>query len=61
MGINGKGLAVMNTLVSALSRWIIENCETVEEVCQALNDTNSPIGPGIRQGGTCLGVIDHMI
>jgi hypothetical protein len=71
MGINEKGLAVMNTQVSALAfggsgldngalnRWIIENCETVEEVCQALNDTSSPIGPGKRQGGTCIGVIDR--
>ncbi|MEM3701024.1 MAG: M14 family zinc carboxypeptidase [Candidatus Bathyarchaeia archaeon] len=71
MGINEKGLAIMNTKVSALgfggsgldngalNRWIIENCETVEEVCRALNDTNSPIGPGKRQGGTCIGVIDR--
>jgi hypothetical protein len=71
MGINEKGLAVMNTQVSALgfggsgldngalNRWIIENCETVEEVCRALNDTNSPIGPGKRLGGTCIGVIDR--
>jgi len=71
MGINEKGLAVMNTLVSALgfggsgldngalNRWIIENCETVEEVCFELNNTDSPIGPGKRQGGTCVGVIDR--
>jgi len=71
MGINEKGLAVMNTLVSALgfggsgldngalNRWIIENCETVEEVCFELNNTNGPIGPGKRQGGTCIGVIDR--
>ncbi|MDH7564234.1 MAG: M14 family zinc carboxypeptidase [Candidatus Bathyarchaeota archaeon] len=71
MGINEKGLAVMNTLVSALgfggsgmdngalNRWIIEHCETVEEVCFELNNTNGPIGPGKRQGGTCVGVIDR--
>ncbi|MGQ9640626.1 MAG: carcinine hydrolase/isopenicillin-N N-acyltransferase family protein [Candidatus Bathycorpusculaceae bacterium] len=71
MGINEKGLAVMNTLVSALgfggsgldngalNRWIIEHCETVEEVCFELNNTDGPIGPGKRQGGTCVGVIDR--
>ncbi len=71
MGINEKGLAVMNTQVSALAfggsgldngalnRWIIENCETVQEVCFELNNTDSPIGPGKRQGGTCVGVIDR--
>ena len=71
MGINEKGLAVMNTAVNALAfggggldndalnRWIIENCETVEEVCFELNNTEGPIGPGKRQGGTCVGVIDR--
>ena len=71
MGINERGLAVMNTAVSALgfggsgldngalNRWIIQHCETVEEVCLELNSTNSPIGPGKRQGGTCVGVIDR--
>jgi hypothetical protein len=71
MGINEKGLAVMNTAVSALAfggsgldngalnRWIIEHCETVEEVCFELNNTDSTIGPGKRQGGTCIGVIDR--
>jgi hypothetical protein len=71
MGINEKGLAVMNTLVSALgfggsgmdngalNRWIIEHCETVEEVCFELNNTSGPIGPGKRLGGTCVGVIDR--
>jgi len=71
MGINEKGLAVMNTLVSALrfggssmdngalNRWIVEHCETVEEVCFELNNTNGPIGPGKRLGGTCVGVIDR--
>jgi hypothetical protein len=71
MGMNEKGLAVMNTAVSALgfggsglgngelNEWIIKYCQTVEEVCQKLNDTSSPIGPGKRLGGTCVGVIDR--
>ena len=71
MGINERGLAVMNTAVSALAfggsglnngdlnRWIVENCETVQEVCFELNNTEGPIGPGKRQGGTCVGVIDR--
>jgi hypothetical protein len=71
MGINEKGLAVMNTAVSALgfggsgldngalNRWMIEHCETVEEVCFELNNTSGEIGPGKRQGGTCVGVIDR--
>jgi len=71
MGINERGLAVMNTQVSALgfggsgmdngalNRWIIQHCETVEEVCFQLNYTSGEIGPGKRQGGTCVGVIDR--
>ena len=71
MGINERGLAVMNTAVGALAfggggldngelnRWIIQHCETVEEVCFELNNTNSEIGPGKRFGGTCVGVVDR--
>lgn len=71
MGINEQGLAVMNTLVGvlkfggagmdngALNAWIVKHCETVEEVCFELNNTESPIGPGKRLGGACVGVIDR--
>ena len=71
MGINEKGLAVMNTAVGALgfggsgmdngalNQWIIQHCETVDQVCYELNNTSGPIGPGKRQGGTCVGVIDR--
>ena len=71
MGINERGLAVMNTAVGALgfggsgmdngalNRWIVKYCETVDEVCFELNNTDSPIGPGKRFGGTCVGVIDR--
>lgn len=71
MGINERGLAVMNTLVSALgfggggmgngalNRWILEHCETVSQVCYELNNTNGEIGPGKRWGGTCVGVVDR--
>lgn len=71
MGINERGLAVMNTAVGALgfggsgmdngalNGWIVKHCETVEEVCFELNNTESPIGPGNRLGGTCVGVVDR--
>lgn len=71
MGINERGLAVMNTAVGALAfggggldngelnRWIIQHCETVEEVCFELNNTSGEIGPGKRFGGTCVGVVDR--
>ena len=71
MGINERGLAVMNTLVGALgfggggmdngalNRWILEHCETVSQVCFELNNTGGEIGPGKRWGGTCVGVIDR--
>jgi hypothetical protein len=71
MGMNEKGLAVMNTMVGALgfggvgmdngqlNEWIVKYCQTVNEVCRRLNDTDSPIGPGKRQGGTCVGVVDR--
>jgi len=71
MGINERGLAVMNTAVdalgfggggmdnAALNRWIIQHCETVSQVCSELNNTSGEIGPGKRFGGTCVGVIDR--
>jgi len=71
MGINERGLAVMNTAVGALgfggsgmdngalNAWIVKHCETVDEVCFELNNTDGPIGPGKRFGGTCVGVIDR--
>lgn len=71
MGMNERGLAVMNTAMSilafggagmdngGLNAWIIRNCETVEEVCFELNNTESEIGPYKRHGGTCIGVIDR--
>ena len=71
MGINERGLAVMNTQVSALgfggggmdnptlNRWIVQHCETVSQVGYELNNTSGEIGPGKRLGGTCVGVIDR--
>jgi len=71
MGINERGLAVMNTAVGALgfggsgldngalNAWIVKHCETVEEVCFELNNTDGPVGPGKRLGGTCVGVVDR--
>ncbi len=71
MGMNERGLAVMNTAMSVLAfggagmdngglnEWIIRNCETVEEVCFELNNTEGKIGPYKRHGGTCIGVIDR--
>jgi hypothetical protein len=71
MGINERGLAVMNTYVEelefggagmdngGLNDWIAQHCETVEEVCFELNNTESEIGPGKRIGGTCVGVVDR--
>jgi len=70
MGINERGLAVANTAVGALrfggsgmdngalNAWIIKHCETVEEVCSKLNDTESPIGPGKRLGGASGSLTD---
>lgn len=71
MGINERGLAVMNTAVGALrfggagmdngalNAWIVKHCETVDEVCFELNNTEGAIGPGKRLGGTCVGVVDR--
>jgi hypothetical protein len=71
MGMNERGLAVMNTAVSALgfggggmdngalNRWILEHCETVSQACYELNNTNGEIGPRKRWGGTCVGVVDR--
>lgn len=71
MGMNERGLALTNNVVSnlgfggagldngALNKKILATYETVDQVCQALNDTNSPIGPGKRSGGTCIGLIDR--
>jgi len=71
MGINERGLAIMNTGVSllmfggigldngALNAWIVGHCETVEEVCFELNNSDGPIGTWKRFGGTCVGVIDR--
>jgi hypothetical protein len=71
MGINERGLAVMNTAVGALgfggsgmdngvlNRWILEHCETVSQVCYELNNTGGEVGPGKRLGGTCVGVVDR--
>lgn len=71
MGMNEKGLAVMNTYLGSLrfsgggldngplNQWIVQHCETVDQVCFELNSTVSEIGPGKRVGGTCVGVIDR--
>ena len=75
MGINEKGLAVMNTYLPALAgpepiegnlrlnQMILERYETVSEVSNALNDEYSLIGPVYRSNlgsvATCIGVIDR--
>lgn len=71
MGMNERGLAVMNTFQGALrfggsgldngplNQWIVQHCESVDQVCFELNSTASEIGPGKRVGGTCVGVIDR--
>jgi hypothetical protein len=75
MGINEKGLAVMNTYLPALAgsdpiegnlllnQKILEYHESVEEVAHALNDSHSTIGPVYRHYlgnvATCIGVIDR--
>ena len=74
MGINEKGLAVMNTAMPALetepgygnlllNQKILEGYESVESVATALQDTSSDIGPVNRAslGGiaTCVGVVDR--
>jgi len=74
MGINEKGLAVMNTAMPILeptpgegnlelNRLILENYESVTEVAMNLNNTHSGIGPIYRSDvgtiATCVGVIDR--
>lgn len=72
MGMNEKGLAIENTVVSeleydssrmsngVLNRWIVQHCATVDEVCFELNNSAGAIGPGKRAGGTCIGVVDSL-
>ena len=74
MGINERGLAVMNTAMPALesepgignlflNQKILELYESVTDVAIALNDSGSPIGPKYRSAtgaiATCLGIIDR--
>ncbi|MBN2230696.1 MAG: hypothetical protein JW779_13995 [Candidatus Thorarchaeota archaeon] len=74
MGINERGLAVMNTAMPILetepgygnlelNRKILLYFESVAEVANALNDTYSMIGPTYRSSSgavaTCIGVIDR--
>lgn len=75
MGINEKGLAVMNTYLPALAgsepiegnlqlnQKIMEYFETVSDVARALNNSHSLIGPVYRSYlgsvATCIGVIDR--
>ncbi|KXH74839.1 MAG: hypothetical protein AM326_09495 [Candidatus Thorarchaeota archaeon SMTZ-45] len=75
MGINEKGLAVMNTYLPALAgsepitgnvllnQRILELFESVSDVAHALNNSYSIIGPVYRASlgniATCVGVIDR--
>jgi hypothetical protein len=74
MGINERGLAVMNTAMPSLepdpaygnlplNRKILETCESVEEVARRLNDSRDEIGPVYRSAlgtvATCVGVVDR--
>jgi len=74
MGINEKGLAVMNTAMPALetepgygnlllNQKILEGYDSVEAVAVGLQDTSSDIGPLQRSslGGiaTCVGIVDR--
>ena len=75
MGINEKGLAVMNTYLPTLAgsepilgnlllnQLILEYYDSVPDVAQALNDSYSLIGPVYRHYlgsvATCIGVIDR--
>jgi len=74
MGINEKGLAVMNTAMPELepepglgnlnlNQKILEKYESVVDVARALNDSRSVIGPYYRylMGtiATCVGIIDR--
>lgn len=74
MGINEKGLAVMNTAMPALetepgygnlilNQKILEEYESVSDVAIALNDNTSFIGPNNRSSlgtiATCVGIVDR--
>ena len=74
MGINEKGLAVMNTAMPELesepgvgnlnlNQKILEEYESVVDVAQALNDSRSFIGPTYRYSlgtiATCIGIVDR--
>ena len=75
MGINEKGLAVMNTYLPELAglepiegnlilnQKILEGYESVSEVARALNDNRAAIGPVLRSSSgdvaTCIGIIDR--
>jgi hypothetical protein len=75
MGINEKGLAVMNTYMPALAgsepitgnlilnQRILEYFESVSDVADALNNSYSIIGPVHRSNmgsvATCVGVVDR--
>jgi hypothetical protein len=74
MGINERGLAVMNTAMPdleeeagvgnlVLNRWILEKYESVDAVARDLNNSYSLIGPNYRSTtgtiATCIGVIDR--
>ncbi|MGY5859507.1 MAG: carcinine hydrolase/isopenicillin-N N-acyltransferase family protein [Candidatus Thorarchaeota archaeon] len=74
MGINERGLAVMNTAMPELepepglgnldlNQRILEEYESVDEVATALNDSRSLIGPTYRglfgTVATCVGIVDR--
>lgn len=74
MGINEKGLAVMNTAMPELetepglgnlnlNQKILEEYESVVAVATALNDSRSFIGPTYRYSlgtiATCIGIVDR--
>ena len=75
MGINEKGLAVMNTYLPELAglepiegnlilnQKILEGYESVSEVARALNDNRAAIGPVLRSSSgdvaTCIGILDR--
>ncbi len=75
MGINEKGLAVMNTYLPALAgtdpiegnlilnQKILERYESVIDVARDLNNSRSSIGPVYRSSSgdvaTCIGIVDR--
>jgi hypothetical protein len=74
MGINEKGLALMNTAMPELesepglgnlnlNQKILEEYESIVEVAAALNDSRSLIGPNYRYSlgtiATCIGIVDR--